>query len=129
VKWAAMTGVKQVVINRPVKLYSPRRRKVRAEQPTSSRRAASTWLWVQSWSDAFAGLSSLSLTVTAGFNDFLSKEPFSEIGGFCSHVGGVLRLSRYFGKLAVRGWIQDLQRALVYGHGAIWLWIKRELWR
>ena len=59
----------------------------------------------------------------------LSKLFFSEIGGFCSHVGGVLRLSRYFGKLAVRGWIQDLQRALVYGHGSIGLWIRRELWR
>jgi hypothetical protein len=47
-------------------------------QTGSSRRAASTWLWVQLGSDAFAGLSTLSLTVTAGFNDFLSKEVLCE---------------------------------------------------
>jgi hypothetical protein len=70
-----------------------------------------------------------SSEVCRGSGSLLSKEPFSEISGFCSHVGGVLRLSRYFGKLAVRGWIQDLQRALVYGHGSIGLWIRRELWR
>jgi hypothetical protein len=69
--------------------------------PTLSRRASSTWLWVQSGSDAFAGLSSLSLTVTAGF------------GGFLPNLLSADYVPRQIASTDPSGSIEDLDQAIL----------------